>query len=420
MQRNKRNLIRKRGGSYYENFCVNGHRYRAALNKTDWREASEEAQKRLALARNAKYSPSTAPWAKRTLAEVIPLYLESRQNRVSESTTRMERDHLKSVEAKLGKKRLKDITAADIEKYQTDRKAEKVSISAPAIPGSNERQLTYTDRNISNRTVNLEVAVLRKTMKKAKLWYRVADDIKPLPERSHVGRALSPDQKGALIVTAHKKPGWENARLAMTLALNTTMRGCEIKGLQWRDVDFIEREVTVRRSKTDAGERVITLNADAWQAILELRERAKKLFGDNLSLDWYIFPHAEGNSQPDPSKPMAGWRTAWRKLTAEAGLPGLRFHDMRHHAITELAESPASDGTIMAIAGHVDPKMLRHYSHIRKQAMREALDRLASRPSVPSGGSLGGVTSQNHVTKAILDGENNSQVAENIGRDGRI
>src|SRR3990172_7539214 len=74
---------------------------------------------------------------------------------------------------------------------------------------------------------------------------------------------------------------------------------------------------------------------------------------------------------------MCDWRSAWRKLTREGGLPGLRFHDMRHHAITELAESGASEQTIMAIAGHVSRKMLEHYSHIRMEAKRSALDAIA-------------------------------------------
>jgi integrase len=38
-------------------------------------------------------------------------------------------------------------------------------------------------------------------------------------------------------------------------------------------------------------------------------------------------------------------------------LHGLRFHDLRHHAIIELAESQASERTIMAIAGHISPGM---------------------------------------------------------------
>ena len=59
-------------------------------------------------------------------------------------------------------------------------------------------------------------------------------------------------------------------------------------------------------------------------------------------------------------------------------LAGFRFHDLRHQAITELAESQASDQTIMAIAGHVSPRMLRHYSHIRKETAKKALDALNS------------------------------------------
>lgn len=54
----------------------------------------------------------------------------------------------------------------------------------------------------------------------------------------------------------------------------------------------------------------------------------------------------------------------------KSAFSGLRFHDLRHHAITELAESQASDQTIMAIAGHVSQEMLQHYSHVRLEAKR--------------------------------------------------
>ncbi len=78
----------------------------------------------------------------------------------------------------------------------------------------------------------------------------------------------------------------------------------------------------------------------------------------------------------DPTQPPSqrAWRTAWRKLTEAAGLQGLRLHDLRHHAITKLAESNAvSEATIMAIAGHVRREMLQHYSHIRQEARRIAV-----------------------------------------------
>ena len=81
----------------------------------------------------------------------------------------------------------------------------------------------------------------------------------------------------------------------------------------------------------------------------------------------------------DPTKPMNSWRTAWRNLTVEAGLAGLRFHDLRHHSITKLAEAGVPDHTLMAIAGHVSKQMLEHYSHIRMDAKRDAVAALDKR-----------------------------------------
>ena len=49
------------------------------------------------------------------------------------------------------------------------------------------------------------------------------------------------------------------------------------------------------------------------------------------------------------------------------------MHDSRHTIITELSEGGAGDRTIMDIAGHVSSQMLKHYSHIRMQAKRDAL-----------------------------------------------
>jgi integrase len=55
----------------------------------------------------------------------------------------------------------------------------------------------------------------------------------------------------------------------------------------------------------------------------------------------------------------------------------LRFHDLRHTCITKLAESQASEQTLMSISGHVSRRMIEHYSHIRMEAKRAALDAIA-------------------------------------------
>jgi integrase len=56
----------------------------------------------------------------------------------------------------------------------------------------------------------------------------------------------------------------------------------------------------------------------------------------------------------------------------KAKLEGLRFHDLRYSAVTVLAESGASDQTIMSLAGHVSKRMLDHYSHIRLGNCKQA------------------------------------------------
>ena len=56
----------------------------------------------------------------------------------------------------------------------------------------------------------------------------------------------------------------------------------------------------------------------------------------------------------------------------------MRFHDLRHQAITEMAEAGASDATMMALAGHMSRRMLEHHSHVRMAAKRTALDKLES------------------------------------------
>src|SRR5262249_29220340 len=159
----------------------------------------------------------------------------------------------------------------------------------------------------SNATINRDLDVLRGVLKRAKRWHTMAEDIRPLSMRHNVGRALAHDQKLRLLKFAAARPEWQNARLSALLALNNTMRAGEIRGLRWQVVDLIERTIAVRRNttKTDAGERVIPLNADAWAAILELRNRAKLLFGTEPQPDWYVFPHREGFTKPNPTRPMS-------------------------------------------------------------------------------------------------------------------
>ena len=100
-------------------------------------------------------------------------------------------------------------------------------------------------------------------------------------------------------------------------------------------------------------------------------------------------------------------------------LARLRFHDLRHHAITELAETAASASVIRSIAGHVSQKMLEHYSHIRKEARRRALDSIATPMPKNTSETLDfsdGIFTKSD-TKSQLEGMVRPEVIENAGGD---
>src|SRR5215471_16671423 len=127
-------------------------------------------------------------------------------------------------------------------------------------------------------------------------------------------------------------------------------------------------------SKSAAGKRRIPLNSDAIHGFRLLVDRATKL--GIARAECYVFPSCE-NAHIDAARPQKSWRTAWRNLTLAAGFKGLRFHDLRHQCITELLEGGAPEAAVLSIAGHVSRKMMEHYSHIRMEAKRKAVEGLS-------------------------------------------
>ena len=74
----------------------------------------------------------------------------------------------------------------------------------------------------------------------------------------------------------------------------------------------------------------------------------------------------------DPSKPIGSWKVSWTAARKAASV-SCRWHDLRHSFVSRMAESQASDATIMSLAGHLSRKMMERYSHTRNEAKRQAV-----------------------------------------------
>jgi integrase len=140
-----------------------------------------------------------------------------------------------------GKQLLCDITGEDLSTYQARCKREE----------------------ISNRTVNLELGVLRSMLRRYRMREAIAADVDFLKENPSPGRALSRAEETALLDAASKSR-CRSLYAAIMLAINTGMRANELRGLAWAQVDFLEHALTVGKSKTAAGTgRMIPLNPRA-------------------------------------------------------------------------------------------------------------------------------------------------------------
>jgi integrase len=347
-----RDGLHKRRGIWHYKLKIAGRWRESSAGTRNYREAKQIRQKALQDQIEGRL-PTDAARAK--LSQVVPRWLNERRQLRSLNTWKTETHLVKSLLAAMAEKKLCDISTDDIKVYQAARSG---SVSAP--------------------TVNRELRILRSILKQYKLWARLADEYGQLREDSPgPGRALTPDEERKLFQTAASRPGWEAAYYAALVAANTTARGCELRGLRLVDIDLDKGVVQIRRSttKTDAGCRVIPLNSTSRWAVARLLERAQTLGAS--APEHCLFPACE-RGRIDVTSPQKTWRTAWRSLTKKAGLAGLRFHDLRHHSITKLAEAGVPDQTLMAIAGHVSREMLEHYSHIRQQAKRDAVEAIDS------------------------------------------
>lgn len=351
-------MIYKRGkhGTYWMRFRFCGrfiHESARTTSKTIAREAERQRRRDLENKWNRIEKRSLPP----TLTEAVKRWLENRAGLASNTLETYE-GALKHVKASLGTALVCEIEARHIVAYQKARLAQRAA----------------------GATINKEIACLSSILGDYGVWEQVRRNVKRLEENEEAGRALCCEEERRLLECAshvgQHQGNWTPIYTVTVLGLNTGMRHKEIRKLRWKNLDLANRILKVGESKTEAGKgRPIPLTQPAWAALDVWAVR----FPDRKP-EHFVFP-ACANGQMDPERPIANWRTAWRRARREAGLGGLRFHDLRHTAATKLLEH----GVPIAVVAHIlgwsastALRMAKRYGHIRPETQRQALDAVAT------------------------------------------
>lgn len=155
----------------------------------------------------------------------------------------------------------------------------------------------------------------------------------------------------AILLEGAKQSRNPHLEPSIVLAIETGMRRGELLAMRWEHLDLNQRILLIPMTKNGHPRR-IPLTTKATETLLTLREG--------------------GATSPLPISEES-LKKAWQRLLKRVGITDLRFHDLRHEAISRFFELGLSMPEVALISGHRDPRMLFRYTHLRPERIVEKL-----------------------------------------------
>jgi len=239
------------------------------------------------------------------------------------------------------------------------------------------------DRGYSTTTVHHNHVVLHKALAKAVrqrlLASNPADAVEPPRPGKWQARALEPEDAMKLLEAIKGDRDY----VLIYLALLTGLRRGELCALKWSDVDLERGTITVTRTvlmlrgkhvfgkpKTEAGRRTVCLPPTAVTLLREYRKR--QLRSGSTHEEGFVFCNPDGS----PLNPSSLSRR-FKDLVRRAGLPDLRFHDLRHTHATWLFVQGVHPKVAQERLGHGQiSTTMDIYSHVMPGLQKEAAARI--------------------------------------------
>jgi integrase len=323
----------------------------------------------------------------------------SRARYVSPRTLQDDGDYIAALQRFFSCLRLSEIHVGHLRQYQEMRSRGELGVPEETVVARCAKQYRLTveelrsdaerwavaqarvqaaRRPVGPVKINQELGLLCRILKRAQLWTPELEDCyQPLRiDPPDVPRALSPEEQQRFLEVAASREEWRLVYWYALLAFETTASNCEMRSLRLGDLNLFQQVLMVRSAgaKNRFRVRTIPLSENALWAAHRLHERALAL--GSASPEDCLFPFGERRNHYNPRKPMtnSGIKTEWGQVRRAACLRWFRIHDLRHTAITRMAEAGVPIAIIMSLAGHISPRMSQHYTQISEAAKRKALD----------------------------------------------
>jgi integrase len=220
---------------------------------------------------------------------------------------------------------------------------------------------------------NRAVAICSKMFTLAIRWNMRSDNPTRGIERnleSKRKRYLTAAELARLTAALAAPPSRQAANVIRLLLLTGCRRG-EACAMRWGDLDLTAGIWTklgsTTKQKTD---HVAPLSGPARQLLSEIRAEQ---IANNRHLGTWVFPSSESRTGH-----IVELAHAWRLICKDAGITGLRVHDLRHSFASQLASGGATLPLIAALLGHSNPATTARYAHLLDDPMRAAVEKVGA------------------------------------------
>lgn len=261
----------------------------------------------------------------------------------------------------LGKMRVKDVTRADVERFQSSVAEGKTATTEKT---EKSRATVTGGKGVATRTMGLLGGIFTFAVERGMRPDNPVHGVKKFKE-NRFERFLTVEELKALGETLKKaeKEG-ENAFAiaAIRLLILTGCRKNEILSLKWEHIDFERNCLRLPDSKT--GAKVVPMG----QAAIDLFNKLPRHDGN----PYVLVGDKEGSH-------FVALQKIWVDIRTSAGLPDLRLHDLRHSFASVGAGSGHSLLMIGALLGHKDAKTTARYAHLAADPVKEAADTISKR-----------------------------------------
>jgi integrase len=304
-----------------------------------------------------------------TVAQLCDAYIHEgcatkKQSTLATDRSRIER-HIKPL---LGRKRVDDVSRADIERFLRDVALGKTGCDVRTKPRG--RAIVTGGKGSATRTVGLLGSIFSFAVVRGLRPSNPVRGVRRFRDKKNV-RYLSPTQLATLGLAIQREALTSNpAAIAIVRMLAFTgARKSEITRLKWSEVDFLHSCLSLSDSKT--GQKNIPLGPPALELLSSL--------ANEMMTEW-VFPARSGPG------PFMGVEKVWNRIRETAGFPELRIHDLRHSFASMGIAGGSTLTVIGALLGHSDVKTTAQYAHLSADPIRTAADRISGAMATAMGG----------------------------------